>query len=286
MGITDSTGTASCTITPGEVPANNYTLTGTYAGSTATYPAQGASNNSEPFNVTIAPTALTYTGATTSVSGGPATLSGNLTSNGSPVAGQTLAFTIGGGPTLQTCSGSTNSSGTASCTIASVNQTAGSVPVAATFAGTAYYTSSNAPGGTNLTVGSLTTLKVSNVTGVYGAATTVSALLTNSNTSAAVNGEPVTLTVSGTDPARPRPPTLGRRRAPSHQMKRRGPTLTGTFAGDTTKPSVLYASSGSANFVVTPALTTLTYTGATTVVNGAAATLSGQLTTGGARAGR
>ena len=48
-------------------------------------------------------------------------------------------FTLGSGTTAQTCTGTTSASGTASCSIASVAQTPGSVAVAASFAGDSFY---------------------------------------------------------------------------------------------------------------------------------------------------
>ncbi len=64
-GVTDTTGTAQCSITPGE-QAGTYSLTGTFAGDTsATLPLPLLpSNNSANFGVTLEETALTYTGQT------------------------------------------------------------------------------------------------------------------------------------------------------------------------------------------------------------------------------
>ena len=64
-GITDTTGTASCPITPGE-PAGTYTLVGTFAGDTSTalpLPLLG-STNSANFVVALEETGLAYTGQT------------------------------------------------------------------------------------------------------------------------------------------------------------------------------------------------------------------------------
>ena len=46
-------------------------------------------------------------------------------------------MTLGSGSTAQSCTGMTNAAGKASCTIAVVNQTAGSVPITVSFAGEA-----------------------------------------------------------------------------------------------------------------------------------------------------
>jgi hypothetical protein len=141
--VTDGTGTASCQITPGEAAAT-YTLAGTFGGN-STYAASSGSAN---FIVTHEETGLTYTGNTSAVNGSSMTLSAMLTTDdpsaGTPLAGKTVVFTLGSGGSAQTCSGTTNASGSASCTIASVSQTVGSVPIAASFAGDSYYQAASA----------------------------------------------------------------------------------------------------------------------------------------------
>ena len=47
-------------------------------------------------------------------------------------------MTLGSGTSAQSCTGTASSSGAASCTIATVSQTAGSVPTTASFAGNGY----------------------------------------------------------------------------------------------------------------------------------------------------
>jgi hypothetical protein len=179
---------------------------------------------------------------------------------------------------VQSCSGTTNSSGSASCTIASVNQSSASVPVTATFSGTAYYLPSNAA--STLIVGVATKLKVNAASGAYGQPATVSALLTNANTSAAIVGEPVTLTLDGNETCTGITNSTGTASCTVTPSEPAGSyPLTGTFAGDTTRSPALFPSNGSNTFVVTLAQTALTYTGATAVVNGMPATLSGVLTT-------
>jgi hypothetical protein len=276
-GTTNTSGAASCYLTPGETPGS-YPLTGAFAGDTTVSPHLSASNGSNTFVVNPDPTVTVYTGATTAVSGQPATLSATLTTNGTPLAGKTEVLTLGSGKTVQTCSATTNSSGSASCTIASVTQANGSVPVTASFAGTAYYLPSSAS--STLIVGIATKLKVNAATGPYGQATTVSALLTNANTSAAIVGEPVTLTLDGHETCTGITNSTGTASCSITPSEPAGTyPLTGTFAGDTTKSPVLFASNGSNTFVVTLAQTALVYTGATVVVNGQPATLSGILTT-------
>ena len=141
-GTTNASGSASCAITPKEA-AGAYTLTATFAGS----PADQPSSASAVFTVTHEETTLTYTGPTKAANGQPLTLSGVLQEDGvTPISGRTVTFTLGSGASAQSCTGTTSASGSASCTIASVNQPAASttVPVTAVFAGDAFYKSASA----------------------------------------------------------------------------------------------------------------------------------------------
>ena len=177
-GTTDATGTASCSITPGE-PAATYTLTGSFGGDT-TLPLQLIpATGSAPSSVTLEETALTYTGATTAQNGQPATLSGVLTTDnpvpGSGLGGRTVTFTLGSGTTAQTCSGTTNSAGAASCSVTVTGQPQGPIPVSDTFAGDAYYLPATANSTVNLPEG--TSLTVNPGTGTYNGSTTISGTL-------------------------------------------------------------------------------------------------------------
>ena len=141
-GTTNASGVASCTLTPGEA-AGSYTLTASFAGSASDL----GSAASSTFAVNHEETTVTYTGPAKAANGVPLTLSGVLKEDGTtPIAGRTLTFTLGSGSSAQSCSGVTDASGSASCTIASVNQPAAatSVPVVAAFAGDAYYLPSSA----------------------------------------------------------------------------------------------------------------------------------------------
>ncbi|OLE28070.1 MAG: hypothetical protein AUG49_03495 [Catenulispora sp. 13_1_20CM_3_70_7] len=142
-GTTTANGSVSCSITPREA-AGSYTLTAGYAGSAGDQPASA----SAPFTVAHEETTLTYTGSTHAANGQPYTLSGTLKEDGAtPIAGRTVTFTLGGGGSAQTCSGTTDTAGNASCTIAAVNQpNAATVPAIAVFAGDAYYSPASASG--------------------------------------------------------------------------------------------------------------------------------------------
>ena len=279
-GITDSTGTASCFVTPGEAKGP-YPLTGTFAGDTTLTPSLLASNGANTFVVTPDPTVTTYTGATTATNGQPATLSGVLTVFGNALANKTVTLTLGAGSTAQSCTGTTNAAGSASCAIASVSQTVGNVPVTASFAGDTFYLASNAASSVAVSPPPPvpTTLTVKPATGDYNVATTVSGVLTNSSTSAPIANEPVTLKLNGTETCAGITDSTGTASCSVTPGEASGTyPLTGTFAGDTTLSPVLLASNGSNTFVVTRDPTVITYTGAATANNGQPATLSGVLT--------
>jgi hypothetical protein len=155
-GTTDGTGTASCSITPGEA-AGTYTLAAAFAGDTTVTPNLMATTGSANFVVTLEQTALSYTGATSATNGQPVTLSGVLTTDdpsaGTALAGKGVTFTLGTGGGAQTCSATTDSTGTASCTIASVSQTGTSVAVAGSFAGDTFYLPASVSSSLSLTTG-------------------------------------------------------------------------------------------------------------------------------------
>jgi Bacterial Ig-like domain (group 3) len=134
-GTTDASGSASCSITPGEA-AGSYTITASFAGDVS----HVASSASAPFVVTLEETTLAYTGPTLIANGQPVTLSGVLKEDGAtPIPGRSLTLTLGSGAGAQSCVGTTDAAGSASCTIAVVNQPLGSGMVSAVFAGDAYY---------------------------------------------------------------------------------------------------------------------------------------------------
>jgi hypothetical protein len=90
--------------------------------------------------VTREETTTVYTGPTAIANGFGVTLSGLLREDGVvPIAGRTLTLTLGSGGSAQSCNGTTNASGIASCTISLVAQPLGPGTVRATFAGDAFY---------------------------------------------------------------------------------------------------------------------------------------------------
>jgi uncharacterized protein DUF4114 len=129
-GITDATGNASCSVTPTDA-AGPATIQASFAGNTNYLP----SSVSEAFTITKEETTLQYTGPTAFANGFPTTLSAVLKEDGTtPLATRTVTLTLGS----QSCTGTTNASGAASCNL-TPNQPAGPTTVTASFAGDADY---------------------------------------------------------------------------------------------------------------------------------------------------
>jgi hypothetical protein len=276
--VTDTTGTASCSVTPSE-PQGTYPLTGSFAGDT-TQPLQlMPSNGSSNFVVTLEETALSYTGATIAQNGQPLAVSGVLTSdgpNGPPIAGRTVTFTLGTGTSSQTCSSMTDPTGTAACSIASVEQSPGPITVTDTFAGDNYYQQASAASIVNLPEG--TQLTVTPTGGPYSGSTPITGTLTNTYTNQPVPNEPVTLTV-GTQSCSADTNEQGQATCSVTPTEPMGTyPVTGSFPGDTSSTPQLTGTSGTSTFTVTTAPTTFTYTGPTTLTNGGPTTLTGVLT--------
>ncbi|HVU76156.1 MAG TPA: Ig-like domain-containing protein [Gaiellaceae bacterium] len=165
---TNASGTATCSVpTPAGASA---TLDGSFAGS-VDYLASAATSTTVQL---VADTSLAYTGDTSVTYGAPATLSAKLTEpDGSPVAGRTVAFTLG----TQTCSGTTDANGVVTCTIAHVTQDAGPYSVVATYTGDAITNPSSAT--TPFTVRQAPTTTVAATPTAGASATTLSATLTS-----------------------------------------------------------------------------------------------------------
>jgi Bacterial Ig-like domain (group 3) len=141
-GSTDTTtGIASCMITPNQQPGT-YTLTATFAGD-STY---AGSSTSTPFTILHEQTELAFTGAsaTNADFNDAATVQVQLTTDGSPLANESVTISLGSGLTTETCvTPVTGAGGIASCQI-TPNQQAGSYTITATFAGDSFYSSSSA----------------------------------------------------------------------------------------------------------------------------------------------
>jgi M6 family metalloprotease-like protein len=129
---TDATGRAACEITPNQ-PAGTVPVTATFAGDLDYL----GSADSKPFQITRQETTTTYTGPLVIAAGQPVTLRGQLVEESGPVpvAGRSVTLALGS----QSCAGTTDATGAASCVISNVATALGPQPLSASFAGDAYY---------------------------------------------------------------------------------------------------------------------------------------------------
>lgn len=136
---TDQAGRARCALMPTQRPGRA-TLTVRYAGN-----GHAPASVTVPFTITRQRTAVDYRSPARVANGRAARLTGVLTEDnkeGPPIGDRTLQLALGSGQNRQSCTGRTDASGTAHCTIASVDQPLNqdaTVPVGVGFAGDAYY---------------------------------------------------------------------------------------------------------------------------------------------------
>jgi len=139
---TDSNGVAACVLTPRQ-QAGPTTLTIRYPGDDG----HAASNAFVAFTIEHQLTKVSYTGPKRLANGRSVRLSGVLREQGgAPIAGRRLRLAVGSGSSRQTCTGTTDSSGRARCTIDSVDQPLNkdaTVPVSVAFGGDDFYLASS-----------------------------------------------------------------------------------------------------------------------------------------------
>jgi len=138
-GVTNTAGFASCPLTLNQA-AGPSTVTASFA-------ANGnfkASSASAGFTITKEETTLSYTGDTVIANNTVAHMKGTLLEDGVvPIQGRQVIFTLGTGATAQTCMGTTDPMGIATCPIL-VNQPLGAGMVSDKFAGDPFYLPSSA----------------------------------------------------------------------------------------------------------------------------------------------
>lgn len=267
--FTDDDGNASCTVSVAETPGS-HTATAHFAGDDTYQP----SSASAPFTVTREETAAEYTGPATFTASQAGTLSGRLTEEGvAPIADRQLTFSLGSGASAQSCTGTTDASGAASCTLASVEQPAGTTTASVEFAGDTFYEPSSASKAVSVLIP--TRLRYTgDTTADYHDDATLAATLTDARPSGGpVSGRTVEFTLGSgscsgvTDASGSASCTVTIDDAP-------GPySASANFAGDSTYRS----SSDSAAFEVTRQETSVAYTGPAGYASGAPATLTGNL---------
>ncbi len=181
VAATDSSGQASCTVTP-TASAGITTFDTSYKGVSGQY---SPSSADDEFVLTpLQGTALAYTGVGSVAQGAGAAVAARLTVGGSaaPLAGEPVVFTLGSGAGAQGCTGTTDGTGTASCTIAAVDQPTGTQPLQARFAGDAAHAAALAPATLQVNAAPVVTLVPGQVITTSTTSTTVTANTTITTT--------------------------------------------------------------------------------------------------------
>jgi Bacterial Ig-like domain (group 3) len=236
---------------------------------------------SAPVNVNVEMgSSLAFTGAsaTSSDFNDAATVQAQLTSGGSPVASKNVTFVLGSGTGTETCSGTTDSSGLASCSI-TPNQPAGGYTITATFDGDSTYAGSSTSAGFTIlheqTAIAFTATSATNAD--FDDAATVQVQLTTDGSPLA--SEPVTISLGsgiGTESCSGSTDSGGLVSCSITPNQQAGAyTITASFAGD-----AFYASSSaSAPFTINKEETTTKFTvsSPTVIANGHPTTFSATL---------
>jgi PKD repeat protein len=136
--LTNGVGVAQLAWTiPLGTSAGSHTVEANFAGDAKYF---GDGSGASTLTVGREPTVLVYTGVLKSKPSKAVPVSAKLTDDeGNAIAGMTIDFALG----TQTCSGVTNSSGVASCSIPKLTQKPGNYTITVTFAGTANYLPAN-----------------------------------------------------------------------------------------------------------------------------------------------
>jgi hypothetical protein len=211
----------------------------------------------ECFVVSPTPTTVTYTGVTTADFDDAAPTSATLTLSGtsSPVAGQTIKFTIG----TQNCSGMTNAAGVASCSPPIIlNQIPGSsYTVTASFIGSGNFQASSASRMFTITREETTTTYTGPTVIANGVLTTFSALLLeDGDVTKPIAGRTITITLGtgGTAQTCSTGPTDATGKATCPILVNQ-PLGTGTVAANFAGDAFYLPSSGSATTILFAFLT-------------------------------
>ena len=281
-GTTDSSGNVSCTLRVTLVPGNGYTVTASFAGDQNYLP---GTSQSQPFTVNKAPTTFTYSGDAKGNYHATATLSGTLTESdtGFPVSGKSVTFSVTPGPAgTQTCTTTTQADGTASCGVVLKADPGSSFNAGGSFGDTSdqyYVTSSTAPQSFTINKEPTVLAYTGELSQDWNDSTTLSANLTEFDTSAPIQGKSVTFTVSNGTSSQS---CAGSTDVNGHAScsfvvsltPGNGYTVTASFAGDTDYLST----SISPPYTVTREESVVVYTGATTGDYSDHVTLRGVLT--------
>lgn len=218
-------------------------------------------------------TTTTYTGPTSGFTGDPVTLSARLTATttGAPVPNAPLTFRLNA---TETCVGTTNANGVASCAI-TPNEVAGTYPLTVSYPGDVVHHPSSTQVQFEVTRKPTTLTYTGALIGDFHDPATVSARLTLTGTGAPINGQSVVFTLNNTETCTA---TTNADGVATCQITPNEPAgtypLTAAFAGS----KAPLPSNAGVEFVVTKEETSLACTGDATVANAEPARLAAKLT--------
>ena len=273
---TDGSGGASCTVTLTGDPGG-YTVQGSFAGDP--YYAESSTSLPAPFTISKAPVDLTYTGDVAEDWNDSTTLSATLIEHdtGNPVdAGKTVTFTITNGTNQQSCNGTTNASGAASCSFVLTLTPGTGYTVTASFAGdTDYQNASGGPLAYTVNHEESYVVYTGATTGDFSDSVTMKGVLTEDTaTGTPLGGQTLTFTLGSKSCSA----TTNSSGVASCSLKigdiAGSYQATATFGGN----GFYKSGSGSKTFTITPEEDNLSYTGATSGKKGSSTTLSARLT--------
>jgi Bacterial Ig-like domain (group 3) len=184
-----SQGHASCQITLNQSPGS-YSVAAHYAGGIGAY--QSSDSAATTFTILKQATTLAYTGPTSGDYNDPVTLTATLTNTATNagISGETVSFGFG----AESCSGTTDGNGVASCTVTPTDSVAGSpYPITASFAGDTDYKPSS-DSSTSFTVNLEDTTLTAPATQLLlatGKGATLTSTLTDPQEGAAGDGAPI-----------------------------------------------------------------------------------------------
>ena len=216
---------------------------------------------------------LTYSGDSDADFNDATTLAGDLVVAGTsaPIPGAPVTFTLG----TQSCAGTTNAAGHASCSLVIAQHPPGPGTVSASFAGDAAYSSASGSASFTINKEESQVTYTGDLTQDYHDPFTASAVLTDPDGGAPIAGKPITFTLGVGDTCTDVTNGSGVASCSIAPNQVPGtPNIVTSFAGDID----YLASSDTDSFVITREETTLTYTGPTVILQGASGvTLSARL---------
>lgn len=259
---TDSSGDASCQVTVGE-SSGSYAIAASFLGDGGYL----ASNDTATFTVAAAQATATSTADVTAYAGSSTTFSATLTAGGNPVAGETIQITAGS----QSCSGTTDSTGTATCPI-TLAQAPGTYGITASFGSDSGYLASSDTATLTIVAVPTTTTYTGDTQDSVGTTAILSATV-----APAPDGGTVTFTLGTQSCSAPAAGGTASCTIALSQAGGSGYTVTASYGGDASYGS----SAASSPFAIVFSSTAVHLTPVGPVLSGSSVALGATLLTGG-----